>query len=141
MLYLDTSLIVAALCKEATTARVQAWLTQQDVSHLAVSDWTLTEVSAALSINLRSGRIDLGQRATALALFNKLLTSSFTVLDVTRHHFLTAAKFADHQATGIRAGDALHLAIAAEQSATVCTLDHRMARGGPPLGVPTQLVA
>jgi uncharacterized protein len=41
----------------------------------------------------------------------------------------------------LRAGDALHLATASEQGATVHTLDQRLAEAGPVLGVPTQLLA
>lgn len=94
-----------------------------------------------MAIKLRTGQIDLGQRAAALAMFDKLVTESFTVLTVTAAHFRAAAKFVDQQALGLRAGDALHLATASEHGATVHTLDRRLAEAGPPLGVPTQLLA
>jgi predicted nucleic acid-binding protein len=60
---------------------------------------------------------------------------------VTGGQFRAAAKFADQHALGLRAGDALHLAIASEHGAMVHTLDQRLAKAGPALGVPTQLLA
>ncbi len=93
-----------------------------------------------MAIKLRAGQIDLEQRAAALAIFNKLGAESLTVLPVTGGQFRAAARFADQHTLGLRAGDALHLAVASEHGATVHTLDRRLAEAGPALGVPTRLM-
>jgi predicted nucleic acid-binding protein len=140
MLYLDTSLLVAALTNEAETEHMQRWLGQQQVDELAISDWVATEFSSALSIKLRSGHIEAAHRAAALATFARLAADSFSVIPVSRLQFRTAARFADQHMLGLRAGDALHLAVCADVGATLCTLDRRLGHAGSALGVKTMLL-
>jgi hypothetical protein len=140
MRYLDTSVLVAALTNEATTTRIQAWLAAQAAASLAISAWVMTEFSAALSLKLRTGDIDAPYRARALAVFARHCDETFSVLAVSPINFQTGARFGDRSELALRAGDALHLAICAEHGVELCTLDRRLAKAGPSLGVPTLLV-
>ena len=140
MLYLDTSLLVAALTNEMRTPAVQKWLEDQEPEELAASDWVVVEFSSALSIKLRSGQIGPAHRADALAMFTSLCRDSLDIVPVSRTDFRLAARFADQHELGLRAGDALHLAICAERGATLCTLDRRQSDAGPAVGVKTTLL-
>jgi uncharacterized protein len=140
MLYIDTSLLVAALTNEAETERIQGWLGQQAEGDLAISDWVGTEFSSALSLKLRAGHVEPAHRADALAMFSRLSADNFLVLPVSRLHFRTAARFADQHLLSLRAGDALHLAVCADHGATLCTLDRRLSDAGPALGIKTMLL-
>lgn len=140
MNYVDTSVLVAALTTETHTRRAERWLTQAGSGELAVSEWVIAEFSAALSIKARMRGIDANARSAALGALRTMEERSLILLPVVSAHFRTAARFADQHRLGLRAADALHLAIAGDAAATLCTLDKRLASTGKALGVATKLV-
>lgn len=140
MLYLDTSLLVAALTREVRTAAMQDWLAAQPPEQLVISDWVITEFSGALSLKVRVGQLTATQRAEVLAVFTSLAEASFTVLAVSRLEFQMAARFADQYNTGLRSGDALHLAIASSHGARLCSLDRLLVSAADTLGVSATLL-
>jgi predicted nucleic acid-binding protein len=138
--YLDTSLLVSALTREAATQRMLDWIVAHLAEGLAVSWWVTTEFSAALSVKLRNNGIDLAGRADALLSYSELIRGDVTVLPLNGQHFRMAAQLADQYATGLRGSDALHLAVCADYGVELCTLDKRLASAGAVLGVKTLLL-
>lgn len=139
ILYLDTSILVAALTPEPSTDRVQEWISKQLPGALAVSEWVSVEFSSALAIKTRSKSIDLRLRADALATYARFCEQSFEILSVKDRHMQAAARIVDQYALGLRGGDATHLAICADYGVTLCTLDRKLFEAGPALGVPTRM--
>jgi hypothetical protein len=119
---------------------VLAWLDAQPAGSLAISAWVSTELSSALALQLGTGAITLPQRADVLAAWRRLVEASLHLEPVREQHFAIAARFLDRHMLGLRAGDALHLAIAADRGLTLATLDKRMAAAGQELATATLFV-
>lgn len=139
MAYLDTSLLVAALTREARTTAVQRWLAEQAPERLAISEWTATEFSAALSMKVRMRQLEAAMRADAQAVFTALVRETFTLLPVASEDFRTAARLADAHASGLRAGDALHLGIVANHGEQLLSLDHAQVKAALAAGISARL--
>lgn len=107
---------------------------------LVISDWVITETFAALSQKRRMKILSADDQRRALAAFEAQLGSSLAVVEVTRGDFRRAAGLAEKAKTALRAGDALHLAVAEHHDFTLCTLDRRQAAAGTALGVRTLLL-
>jgi predicted nucleic acid-binding protein len=134
-LYLDTSAVVSLLATEPESARLESWLQAQEASVLAISAWVNTEVASALSMKVRMGQFTLEQRADAAAQW-RLWSESVVLLPIEQADFEAAAGSAARHALGLRAGDALHLAVAASAGCTLVTLDEGQANAAVELGVP-----
>lgn len=135
MTYVDTSVLIAAFTPEARTAAVQEWLAAQSPEELNVSEWTLTEFSSALSIKVRTGQLSALQRADVLGDFTALTETSFTVWPVSQQDFRVATRMANQHDTGLRAGDGLHLAVAAAHGAHLVSLDKTLIDAAVAFGV------
>ncbi|MGH6610496.1 MAG: type II toxin-antitoxin system VapC family toxin [Burkholderiaceae bacterium] len=127
MIYLDTNLLVALVVNEPASARVHSWLSQQAGEQMATSLWALMETTSALSIKVR--RRDITQRtATAAAqLLDEQIVPMLELLDVTSAAFIRGEILLRSTELGLRAGDALHLAICLGNRSTVlATADTRL---------------
>ncbi len=135
MIYLDTSVLGALFFREPGAVELVSRLeTANDV--LAVSAWTLTEMASVASIKERTGQTTASGRAAALAAFHRFVAESMTLTEIDPADFRTAAVLLDAPSLTLRAGDALHLAIARRLRAGLLTLDRRQANAAQHYGVP-----
>ena len=135
MVYCDTSLLVAALSNEPMTQPVQSWLTAQPAEALCVSHWVVTEFSSAVSLKKRRGDLDAAGKAQMLSNWHTLLRDHLVLLPVADQTFALAARFCDRDDLRLRAGDALHLAIASLGGHRLATLDTILAAAALAVGV------
>ena len=135
--YLDTSVLVAALGNEPHTAAAQNFMATRQPGELHISDWVITEFSSALALKLRTGQLRPEHRSECLAVFARLVEQSLVILPISSANFRSAARLADQHQTGLRAGDALHLATCAHHGARLVTLDKTLATAAQTNAIPT----
>ena len=127
MTYVDTSAAVPLFVPEPASERVEAWFAACD-EPLVSSDWMVTEFGSALAIKTRTGALSTRDANAVWRSFEDFCRSGLRLAAVSRLAFLEAAALARHPAHGLRAGDALHLAVAREIGArSIATLDDLMA--------------
>ncbi len=112
MIYVDTSAWIALQLRESKTEAVQAWVERNGMAGLVCSEWVKTEYASALSIKRRRGDIDDGHFERAHRAFGKICVAGPTWLAVETQDFFEAARLCADPSTKMRAGDALHLAVA-----------------------------
>jgi predicted nucleic acid-binding protein len=140
--YVDASVIVALLVKEAATRAVQNRLRSLAREELAASEWGRLEVCSVLRRGFRDGSLRMLDEHDVFARLDVLLRSSFAMLVPTIADFDSAGRFVRAPNVALRGGDALHLAIAANRGArAIHTLDKGMVRAGKTLALPIVLAA
>jgi len=128
MIYVDTSALVALIVKEPGSATVSAWYAAAR-SELVSAAWCVTEFGSALGLKQRTAQLDADQVQQAWQRFQRLVANDLRLLPVEPADFHRAALLTLDGASGIRAGDALHLACAERAGAKgIVTLDAVMAR-------------
>ena len=137
MLYFDTSFVAPLVVLEETSARVAEFVRTLPAGQLTISQWTRVELSSVLGIRVRMGRLKPKEAIEADDRFEATTKRSFAILLPTRDDFDRARAFLRQYKLGLRAGDALHLAIASNNNAeTIYSLDKTMLKAGRSLGLP-----
>jgi predicted nucleic acid-binding protein len=140
MHYFDTSFLVPLILPEAASDRVAKFLGDLSTENLAVSHWARVEFSSLLAREVRTGSLSAEAAALADARFESMVDESFVVLLPNGDDFNLAKEYLSNCETGIRAGDALHLAIAKNHRAeAVYSLDKTLLKAGKSIGIPVSL--
>ena len=128
MLYVDTSVLVALCTHEAKSADVVKWYSDC-TSELGSAAWCVTEFASAMGLKQRTGQLDQAQAQNAWLQFERVCANDLQLLAVDATTFHRAAVLTLDAASGLRAGDALHLACALDAKAQeLVTLDATMAK-------------
>lgn len=137
MVYLDTSVAVALFVPEAKTAAITDWIAATDDT-LVSSDWILAEFASALSIKERRGDLAPEGADAVWRAFTEFCGAGLRLVPVTRTAFAAAAELVRDVGSGLRAGDALHLAVAREVGAgSIATADVNLAANAEARGLAT----
>jgi predicted nucleic acid-binding protein len=140
MLYVDTSFLAPLTLPEATSEAIAAFVRDLNGDELTVSRWTEVEFCSLLAREVRMGGLDRRAAVQAATRFEAMLSGSFSIILPLADDFSLARQNLGKFATGLRAGDAFHLAIASNHRArTVYSLDKAMVRAGEILGIPVSV--
>jgi hypothetical protein len=137
MVYLDTSFVAPLVIAEDSSDAAEAFVLKVRPGELTTSMWTQVELSSLVSRKVRMGELSDSQAQVVRREFDRVLGESFEILAPTAADFAAAAKYLESPKTGLRAGDALHLAIAANNRAKrILTLDQGFLEAGKLLKLP-----
>lgn len=140
MYYIDTSVLVAYYCPEPLSEKAESFLTTH--TELAISWLAELELFSAVARKIREGemvKVD-GSKITAKFL-SHLDDSLYTFLPVEFHHYKLARDWIGQFSTPLRSLDAVHLAVASQEGATIVTCDRRLANSAKLLAVDFILIS
>ncbi|MGV0982800.1 MAG: type II toxin-antitoxin system VapC family toxin [Polynucleobacter sp.] len=140
MIYVDTSVFVALCTKEQKSDDVAKWYTNSSVKMFS-STWAFTEFSSALSLKVRTSQITEKQSREAWKKFDALCQNDIELLPIESKTYYSAGILVVDSKSNLRAGDALHLAVAKQlKSKSLATLDKVLAKNAGNLKIQAVLI-
>ena len=133
-LYVDTSVLLPTLIAEPTTEAVYDFLGAAD-QELLISDLAAAEVASALSRLARMALLTDADAYARLTDFDAWRAAMSSPVDIAASDARLAYIYVRRFDLGLRAPDALHIAITRRLDATLVTLDRRLATAARELGV------
>ena len=135
MVYVDTSALVPIFVREPKSDSVIAWL-ESAGARLAISEWTLVEFASAVALKERTGQAAPNLARQFNARSQEFVRKHCTVATPGREEFRRAAELAGKGDLKLRAGDALHIAIAERMGAqAILCFDDAMIGSAKALGM------
>jgi predicted nucleic acid-binding protein len=137
MIYFDTSFLAPLILEEASSARVEAYINRLPRAEFCVSHWVRVEFASLLAREVRTGGLVERDALAAATQFEEMLADSYRIISPQAADYDLARQFILRFPTALRAGDAMHLALAKNHAATsLLTLDKGMLKAGKLLKLP-----
>jgi uncharacterized protein len=105
------------------------------IHSLIVSDWTIAEFHCALARKVRSKALSVSDADKVAKAFLLQVVKRLPPVRVTRGDFRRISDDVNRMSLPLRAGDALHLAIACRTATRFITLDRDQAQAASTLGL------
>jgi uncharacterized protein len=140
VIYFDTSFLAPLILPEATSDEIAAFFHGLPTEEFTVSHWTRVEFSSLIAREVRMGGLEFRAAARADARFEAMVDESFSVILPNAEDFGLAKRYISRFETKLRAGEALHLAIANNhRAAVIYSLDKRLMQAGALLDLPVNI--
>ncbi|MDP2784262.1 MAG: type II toxin-antitoxin system VapC family toxin [Sulfurimicrobium sp.] len=136
MLYFDTSFIAPLYIPEPNSDEVRQLTYTLSQEYIAISEWTCVEFSSMVARRVRMQQLRENAAHGLLAAFERIAHTQFVILTPSQADYRLADLFLRNFASGLRAGDALHLAIARNNGAQhVYSLDQGLIKAAAILNI------
>lgn len=136
MLYFDTSFIAPLYIPEPTSEQVRQLTYTLSQQYIAISEWTCVEFTSMVARRVRMQQLGENAAQTLLTAFERISHTQYVILTPSQADYSLANLFLRNFGTGLRAGDALHLAIAKNNGAShIYSLDQGLVRAAAMLNL------
>ena len=116
---------------------MEAKLLSFQPGELAISLWTKIEFVSAMALKVRNRSISESRAGELIAKFEQTVVETFHIISPVDADFHLASRFLERFTSGLRSGDALHLAIAHNHEARrFYTLDEKLLKAARGLKIP-----
>lgn len=139
MIYLDSNIVVALCARERDSEKVETALALiRDA--LVTSEWTRVEFTSAIGIKVRNRELSESLARRALADYYEAFEPGISVLVPSHDDYILAADCLQDLKSGLRSGDALHLAVAINHRVSrLLTLDKGFIKAAQGFPIPVEL--
>ena len=140
--YVDTCLLVSLFHNDSGYPAAVAWLAGDAAQELWISHWVLLEFASATAVRQRRGELEATKVSSLQSELEAFRAERLALLEPRAEDFLLARAWVQRQsAPGLRAGAALHLAMAHRQKLTMVSADQALVTAAQQLQTRAELVA
>jgi len=132
-IYLDTNVLVSTFVEDVFSRRADEFLKEK--SDLLVSDFVRAEFASVMGRLFRTKELTLTKAESALQAFDEWTGKNTALVEMRTYDIRAAEDFLRSFGLGLRAPDAINIAIARRMGAELATFDKKMAQSARKLGI------